>query len=332
MNAQAPDRPLVRTRELGRLRIHALDAGLQRLDGGAMFGVVPKPLWERRIPADERNRIPLALRCLLVETADELVLIETGLGNKETDKFIGIYGVENEASPGSGAADRLQEAIGAAGFASDEVSVVINTHLHFDHAGGNTFLDEEDEVRIAFPQARYYVQRGEWEYAHQTNERTQASYFPPNFDPVEAAGQLHLLEGEEEVIPGISVLLTPGHCPFHQSVLVQFRRSDRLLRGRSDPDHGAPAAPLDHGIRCRTAPHAGGEARAARVEPIARAVATRLRARSRGSLGLRERGGERDDSPRRGIRLAGLRSGLANFSRQLQTRVQRWLRIQTPPP
>ena len=221
MNAPAPDRPLVRTRELGRLRIHALDAGLQRLDGGAMFGVVPKPLWERRIPADERNRIPLALRCLLVETAHELVLIETGLGNKENDKFIGIYGVENGASPGSGAADRLQEAIRAAGFASDEVSIVINTHLHFDHAGGNTFRDEEGEVRIAFPQARYYVQRGEWEYAHQTNERTQASYFSPNFDPVEAAGQLHLLEGEEEIIPGISVLRTPGHCPFHQSVLVR---------------------------------------------------------------------------------------------------------------
>ena len=220
MSTPAVDRPLVRTRELGRLRIHALDAGLQQLDGGAMFGVVPKPLWERRIAPDERNRIPLALRCLLVETADELVLIETGLGNKENEKFRGIYGVENDAAPGSGAADRLQEAVKAAGYSADEVGIVINTHLHFDHAGGNTFRDKEGAVRVAFPRARYYVQRGEWEYAHHTNERTEASYLPPNFNPVEQAGQLHLLEREEQIIPGVSVLLTPGHCPFHQSVLV----------------------------------------------------------------------------------------------------------------
>lgn len=217
----AADLPLVRTRQLGSTRIHALDAGLQRLDGGAMFGVVPKPLWERRIPADERNRIPLGLRCLLVETTDDLVLIETGLGNKENEKFVGIYGIENAAPDGSGLPDRLHEAIREAGFRADDVSVVVNTHLHFDHAGGNTFRDAGGEVRLSFPRARYYVQRREWEYAHGTNERTRASYLAHNFDPVEAAGQLHLLNGEAEVVPGISVFMTPGHCPFHQSVLVR---------------------------------------------------------------------------------------------------------------
>ncbi len=217
----AADLPLVRTRQLGSTRIHALDAGLQRLDGGAMFGVVPKPLWERRIPADERNRIPLGLRCLLVETTDDLVLIETGLGNKENEKFVGIYGIENAAPDGSGLPDRLHEAIREAGFRADDVSVVVNTHLHFDHAGGNTFGDAGGEVRLSFPRARYYVQRREWEYAHGTNERTRASYLAHNFDPVEAAGQLHLLNGEAEVVPGISVFMTPGHCPFHQSVLVR---------------------------------------------------------------------------------------------------------------
>jgi glyoxylase-like metal-dependent hydrolase (beta-lactamase superfamily II) len=215
------DLPLVRTRTLGELRIHALEAGLQRLDGGAMFGVVPKPLWERRTTADERNRIPLGLRCLLVETPDELVLIETGLGNKENEKFMGIYGVENAASEGSDAPDRLQEAVREAGFSPEDVSVVVNTHLHFDHAGGNTYRDADGEVRISFPRARYYVQRGEWEYAHQANERTQASYLPHNFDPVEAAGQLHFLEGEGGVVPGISVFPTPGHTPHHQSVRVR---------------------------------------------------------------------------------------------------------------
>jgi glyoxylase-like metal-dependent hydrolase (beta-lactamase superfamily II) len=215
------DLPLASTRTLGDFRIHALEAGRQWLDGGAMFGVVPKPLWERRIPADERNRIPLALRCLLVETSDELVLIETGLGNKESDKFIQIYGIDNAPLARSDGPDRLHSAIRAAGFAPSDVTVVVNTHLHFDHAGGNTYRDDEGEIRLAFPEARHFVQRGEWEYAHRTNERTQASYLPYNFQPVDEAGRFTYLEGEGEVVPGISVVLTPGHTPHHQSVLVK---------------------------------------------------------------------------------------------------------------
>lgn len=215
------DLPLVRSRDLGGMRIHALDAGIQRLDGGAMFGVVPKPLWERRIPADEKNRIALGMRCLLIEHESELVLIETGLGNKESDKFMGIYGIENAASSPDPGPDRLHEAIRGAGFSPSDITTVIDTHLHFDHAGGNTYRDEDGEVRLAFPNAKYYVQRGEWEYAHGTNERTRASYFGHNFDPVQEAGRLHLLEGAAEVLPGIRVQLTPGHTPFHQSVLVE---------------------------------------------------------------------------------------------------------------
>jgi glyoxylase-like metal-dependent hydrolase (beta-lactamase superfamily II) len=211
--------PLVQTRALGAFRLHALEAGTQRLDGGAMFGVVPKPLWERRIPADERNRIPLALRCLLVETPDALVLVETGLGNKEDDRFREIYGVDNASSAGSGLPDRLHEAIRAAGFDADDVDVVVNTHLHFDHAGGNTLRDPNGELRLAFPRARYVVQRGEWEWAHGTNERTQASYLPDNYHPVEAAGRWDFVEGDAEILPGVAVRLTPGHCPWHQSVV-----------------------------------------------------------------------------------------------------------------
>jgi glyoxylase-like metal-dependent hydrolase (beta-lactamase superfamily II) len=210
---------LVRTRTVGRMRIHALETGLVRLDGGAMFGVVPKPLWEKRIPADARNRIPLALRCLLVETPDALVLVETGLGNKENEKFLDIYGVDNAPSD-SRYPDRLQEAIAAAGFSAADVSIVVDTHLHFDHAGGNTYRDGDGEIRLSFPNATYHVQRGEWEWAHRANERTSASYLPHNFDPVMDAGRLKLLEGDGEIIPGVSVYRTPGHCPHHQSVLV----------------------------------------------------------------------------------------------------------------
>jgi glyoxylase-like metal-dependent hydrolase (beta-lactamase superfamily II) len=217
----AGELPLTRSRTIGDIRIHALEAGIQRLDGGAMFGVVPKPLWERRIPADERNRIPLALRSLLIETADELIVVDTGAGNKESEKFVEIYGLDNAAPADIEAPDRLQAAIRELGFAPDDVTTVLNTHLHFDHAGGNTYRAADGEIRVSFPRARHVVQRGEWEFAHLHNERVQASYLPYNIDPVEAAGMLELLEGDVEVAPGVSVLRTPGHTPHHQSVLIR---------------------------------------------------------------------------------------------------------------
>src|SRR6476646_5922384 len=200
--------PLVQTRQLGSLRIHALQAGLQQLDGGAMFGVVPKTLWERRIPADERNRIPLGMRCLLIEHPDGLVLVDTGIGNKEDRKFLDIYGVENGGLEG---ATQLEDALASAGFLPRDVRWVINTHLHFDHAGGNTTLDPELEndprrhIRPAFPNAGYVVQRGELEFARHTNERTRASYLPANFEPIAAAHRWHLVEGDADILPGISV-------------------------------------------------------------------------------------------------------------------------------
>ncbi len=211
--------PLVQSRTVGSLRVHALQAGLQQLDGGAMFGVVPKPLWERKIPADARNRIPLGMRCLLIEHPDALVLVDTGIGNKESAKFHEIYGVEN--SPvGSVGPTQLESALAEAGFTPADVDVVIDSHLHFDHAGGNTMVDESGAVSLAFPNARYIVRRGEWDWAHQTNERTAASYFPANFDPLRSAGRLELVDADGEVLPGIALRHTPGHTPHHQGILV----------------------------------------------------------------------------------------------------------------
>jgi glyoxylase-like metal-dependent hydrolase (beta-lactamase superfamily II) len=217
---------LARAFTVGGLRCHTLEGGRQRLDGGAMFGVVPRPLWQTRAVPDERHRIPLAMRCLLVEHPDGLVLIDTALGNKEDRKFLDIYGVENSGLEG---ATQLEDALASAGFLPTDVRWVINTHLHFDHAGGNTTIDPELEndprrhVRPAFPNATYVVQRGELEFARHTNERTRASYFPSNFEPVAAAHRWQTVEGDREILPGISVRLTPGHVPFHQSVLVQDR-------------------------------------------------------------------------------------------------------------
>jgi glyoxylase-like metal-dependent hydrolase (beta-lactamase superfamily II) len=211
--------PLTHSFKLGALRCHALEGGTQRLDGGAMFGVVPKPLWEKRIAPDPRNRIPLAMRCLLIEHPDGLLLIDTALGNKEDAKFRDIYGIENAGPSGR---TQLEAALAEAGYQPGDVKTVINTHLHFDHAGGNTWVNGEDgEVRLSFPNATYLVQSGDLDFARQQNERTRASYLPHNFEPVVLAGRFRLLEGDGEVLPGISVRLTPGHVPFHQSLLVR---------------------------------------------------------------------------------------------------------------
>jgi glyoxylase-like metal-dependent hydrolase (beta-lactamase superfamily II) len=217
---------LLRTFQVGGLRCHSLEGGIQRLDGGAMFGVVPRMLWQTKIEPDERHRIALAMRCLLVEHPDGLLLIDTALGNKENAKFLDIYGVENQGLEG---ATQLEDALASAGFLPRDVSWVINTHLHFDHAGGNTSMDPDLEndprrrVRPTFPNATYVVQRGELEFARHTNERTRASYLPHNFEPVASAGRWRLVDGDAEVLPGVSVRLTPGHVPFHQVVLIRDR-------------------------------------------------------------------------------------------------------------
>lgn len=210
--------PLLDTRTIGRLRVHAIQAGGQQLDGGAMFGVVPKTLWSRRIEADDKNRIPLGMRCLLIEHDDGLVLLDTGSGNKETPKFHDIYAIENRGGEGRTA---LEDGIRAAGFTPDDVKLVINTHLHFDHAGGNTWRAPSGEVLASFPNARHVVQAGERAYAEHPNERTTASYFPPNWAPIVAAGRFDFVVGAREIVPGIEVRPTPGHTPYHQSVLVR---------------------------------------------------------------------------------------------------------------
>ena len=218
-------RPSVESRTLGRFRLHAIQAAGQKLDGGAMFGVVPKPLWERRIPPDDRNRIGLGMRCLLVEHDDGLVLIDTGLGNKEGAKFREIYGIENE---GQGGQTWLEDGLGTLGFGPADVGLVVNTHLHFDHAGGNTRLDGPGVVPT-FPRARYVVQRGEHHWATHTNERTAASYFGHNWESILAAGRFDLIEGEREIVPGIRSVASPGHTPFHQSVLIDGGNGERAF-------------------------------------------------------------------------------------------------------
>jgi len=200
-----------------RARVSAIDAGSLWLDGGAMFGVVPKPLWVRRSPADEKNRIPLAMRCLLIETEEATVLVDTGLGNKESEKFRSIYGVSNDGSP-----TRLESSLAALGLEPADIDIVVATHLHFDHAGGGTTRMEDGTVRPAFPGSRYLVSRGEYEFALRDNERIRASYMSDNFEPLAAAGCLDLAADGDEISPGVRFVPTPGHTPHHQSVQVDL--------------------------------------------------------------------------------------------------------------
>lgn len=226
--------PLVERVKVGDLTIHAIQAGGQRLDGGAMFGVVPKPLWEKRIPADERNRIQLGMRCLLIEHPSGLILVDTGAGNKENQKFKDIYGIENEGADGQ---TMLEDGLRDIGVAPQDINIVINTHLHFDHAGGNTRLGKDGALELTFPRAKYFVKRGEYDYALHPNERTAASYFDRNYLPIEGAGKLELVLRERDIVKGIRVVPTPGHTPFHQSVLIESAGERAFYFGDLVPTH-----------------------------------------------------------------------------------------------
>ena len=226
--------PLVQSRTLGNLKLHAIQAGGQKLDGGAMFGVVPKPLWEKRIKSDERNRIQLGMRCLLVEHPSGLVLIDTGAGNKENEKFKDIYGLENEGADGG---TMLEDGLKQLGVAPADIALVINTHLHFDHAGGNTRINRDGSLELSFPNAHYIIKRGEYDYAMHPNERTAASYFDRNYVPIETAGMIEFVSREKEIVKGIKVIPTPGHTPFHQSILLESAGQRAFYLGDLVPTH-----------------------------------------------------------------------------------------------
>jgi len=198
--------------ERAELKLTLLDGGRVRLDGGAMFGVVPKPLWERRRPADERNRIELAMNCLLIEDGARRVLVDNGAGDKWDEKSRDIYGLQPK---------NAEALLAPAGIVPEDIDVVVLTHLHFDHAGGST-VRHGDGLRPAFPNARYVVQRGELALARLDNERIRASYLAENFEPLaEEEDRLQIVDGDTFLFPWLELRLVPGHTPFMQMVLVR---------------------------------------------------------------------------------------------------------------
>jgi glyoxylase-like metal-dependent hydrolase (beta-lactamase superfamily II) len=205
--AERPDtaNPVRGRTVLGDFELTILSDGTYFLDGGAMFGVVPKPLWEKRAPADEQNRILLGLNTVVVRTGKHNVVIETGIGNKLSDKLRDIYGAKQQ----------LPNAFEAAGIRREDIDVVINSHLHFDHCGWNTTRTPGGRIVPTFPNARYFAHRGEVDHGHLQLERDAVSYISDNYDPLVASGQMTLLDtfpGQtEEIVPGISVECYPGH-------------------------------------------------------------------------------------------------------------------------
>jgi methylmalonyl-CoA epimerase len=201
-----------RTIAIGAIEIVILSDGLFRLDGGAMFGVVPKTFWEKKSPPDDRNRIQMSMNPLLVRGA-RTMLVDAGCGDKMTAKQADIYAFEREFN--------LQHSLAAAGASPDSIDIVLATHLHFDHAGGFTSRGADDVVRPRFPRAQYVIRRGEFEDAMNPNERTKGSYFQENYQPLAEAGVLQLLNDDATIMPGVRVRRTGGHTMHHQMVVIE---------------------------------------------------------------------------------------------------------------
>ena len=197
---------------LGELELISLTDGTFRLDGGAMFGVVPKPLWERRMPADARNRIFLGMRPLLVR-GDRTMLIDAGIGSKMDAKSVEIYDIDRSHN--------LIDSLAAVGVSPRDIDIVLATHLHFDHAGGFTTRDESGRLVPTFPSARYVVRTGEWDDAAHPHERNRASYVEENFKPLADFGVLDLVAGNDTIMPGVRVVRTGGHTMHHQIVVIE---------------------------------------------------------------------------------------------------------------
>ncbi|HWV47195.1 MAG TPA: MBL fold metallo-hydrolase [Nitrospira sp.] len=198
--------------KLGAFEIYPVSDGRFRLDGGAMFGVVPKVLWEKCCPADDLNRISLSLTALLIRANGKNILVDTGVGPKEEEKFRNMFAVERKPT--------ILESLKRLGLGPEDIHLVINTHLHFDHAGGNT-MQENGAVVPTFPNAKYFVQHGEFEDAARANERTKASYRRDNFTPIDHINQWEFLHGDTELVPGVTTVVTAGHTRCHQSVKIE---------------------------------------------------------------------------------------------------------------
>ncbi|MFQ5872887.1 MAG: MBL fold metallo-hydrolase [Dehalococcoidia bacterium] len=207
---------------LGSLTVHVISDGTWKLDAGALFGVVPKPLWQRKVRADRRNRVQLGLNCLLIQSNNHNILVDTGVGRKEPDKVKDLYGLST---------GRLLKGLKDHGLGPRDVHMIILTHLHFDHVGGCTRFNGKGQVVCTFPKAKYLVQKADWDEANNPNERNAAGYHRDDFEPILTSKQLELLDGDSEIIKGVQALLTGGHSAGHQVIIAGTGRYKAVLLG-----------------------------------------------------------------------------------------------------
>ena len=267
---------------LGDFELHALGDGFFRLDGGAMFGIVPKVVWEKALAPDDRNRVRLAITTLLVRAGSVNVLVDAGIGDKNDAKFSDLYGIERSTTVLRGLAEL--------GLQPEDIHYVVLSHLHFDHAGGAT-RRIDGELRPTFPKATYVVQQGMWDEALDPNPRTKGSYKKDDFVPLRLSGRVKVVNGDEDVIRGVRVRLTGGALPAPPGRRGGVGREESLLLGRPVADDPPREAGLDDGVR----PVSGGGG----LDPGADGGAggrggldQRLRARSRGRDGAVREGRE----------------------------------------
>jgi len=206
--------------KLGDAELELVSDGTLHVDAGGVFGVVPKALWERVATPDEDNRVPLALNCLLVRSGGSTLLVDTGMGERVSSRSARFFGLERHSG--------LLANLGRLGVSPEDVDIVINTHLHLDHCGGNT-RQAGGAWTPPFPRAEYWVQRGEWEEANHPNELTRGSYIPRTFQPL--ADRVHLMEGDEAVTPEVRCVITRGHTRYHQSVIIESRGRSAIFIG-----------------------------------------------------------------------------------------------------
>jgi glyoxylase-like metal-dependent hydrolase (beta-lactamase superfamily II) len=196
---------------LGDFELCVFSDGTYPLDGGAFFGVIPKVMWSKKVAADGRNYVTAGLNSLLIRTGKQTVLVETGMGNKLSERMKKFYG-----QPA-----KLLDNLSAAGIAPEDIDIVINSHLHFDHCGWNTVRDKNGKIVPTFSRAKYYAPEGEWQYARRPSERDAISYIAENYDPLVESGQMTLLKGGEEIVPGISVQTFRGHTASMQGIIIR---------------------------------------------------------------------------------------------------------------
>lgn len=208
---------------LQNLEYHLLSDGLSWADGGGAFGLVPKTIWMQRLPPDEHNRIPLAINCLLIRSEGKTILVDTGFGRKLTDKMRRQAGLERPAGD-------LLDALTRLGLKPEDIDIVVNTHLHLDHCGGNT-IRQGDSVLPAFPNAQYLIQRLEWADAIAPNERTRATYLLENYQPLLASGQLRIISGPTQITTEVRTMVTRGHTRAHQIVILESNGQASVFMG-----------------------------------------------------------------------------------------------------